>query len=440
MTSNIGYSVGTVDWFGGENNKTGRKNDFGFITCHNFTSVYVHKNEIQQEHLKKGDIVAFKITKDEKEKKSAKYVVNVKQTEPRFAEMIVNLLLSDSEIKNIINKSKYKEVIVKSLEYSFGLEITNELKGEARSIPFLMELMQDCSNKEKLFKKLVEGLTVHDIYASSIQARYIPNSFFLENHLEIFEWWKSVEDLSIKSDILVSAIPHLSRPNKLYKRLEDALTDQELHSIFNIIKSQLGILPILVELLGVKAKDKDFFKYYISEVHIDELLSGKLPLKFLPINLVKKIIIEKLSDINKTKSHTEFDSRFLSLLLRSEFVNYAMENVTLETRDALIQAFAIEFPLNKEFLRSVKKTEKYLDIFEKYSNGITLENYLEQGISTELPSSYVKKQLNKHLESLTPRKHEKSSKVSKSVICFALKSRALRSSTTKELRKPPLPA
>ena len=59
--------LGRVAWFGGHNNKTGRNNDFGFISHSGQESIFVHKSSLTNcSVIEEGELVLFSLSKGKK--------------------------------------------------------------------------------------------------------------------------------------------------------------------------------------------------------------------------------------------------------------------------------------------------------------------------------------------------------------------------------------
>lgn len=430
------YSIGTVDWFGGENKSTGRKNHFGFITNHNYHSVFVHKNEVEDGKLEEGQVVIFELTKDNKDKYSAKNVLKLDPNSQSSIVGLVNLLHNCNELHEIISKPSYRKVITDVLQSDLGLEVASQLKGETRLIPILSTLIKDCKNRYFLFLIIIEGFSFKDIYDTAISAEYIPNDYFIENCKNLIDWWSCIEDVRLKSELLASTATYLSKPNHLYSHLEDLLSDQEQLLIVEKVKSQFGILPFIVKLLAQKSNNSRLLISYISDLTVEIIINNELITKWLPDESIKSVFIKKIKDVDFNASYEILSEEFINCISKLNLIDYALIDVSEKTQKALAQSFSINSPFNENFLNSISRGTQQSILFEIYRQNRTLADYLEHNISSSLlPNTFIEQQLQLHFNALEISKIKTISEVRKSVIRFSLESNSLRLSTIKKLKR-----
>ncbi|EEZ88384.1 hypothetical protein VME_18280 [Vibrio harveyi 1DA3] len=430
------YTLGTVDWFGGKNKRTGRNNHFGFITIHDYTSVFVHKNEVNGGVLEEGEVVVFELIKDVNNKLSAKNVITMATSEQSSVEAMVNLLLYVTDLDKVISRYSYKQLIIKILQGDSGKDIIKNVRHQVRLIPILSRLLKDCDNHMALFSILVEKFSVEDLYNSEIAPSDIPNSYFLDNYKKLFEWWSSLKDINLKSEILTSTVTHLSRTNKLYENLVDYLPNKEQLNFIDTVKSELGILSFVVKLLVKKSKDSPLLKYYVSDLTVDMIINSELPVLELPIELVNKAFIQKLKAIDLNESFDELSVQFLKLLSKCHLIDYAIDRVSEKMKIALVQSFSEVLPYDEEFLHSINNRMKSANLFNIYSKGRNLVDYLENDISINLlPPDYIKHQIQEILGFLVNSKNRTKERVNEAIVTFTLANQTTRLKGIKLLKQ-----
>ncbi|MFS1894860.1 cold shock domain-containing protein [Vibrio lentus] len=436
MSDTKNYTLGTVDWFGGKNKKTGRNNHFGFITTHDYTSVFVHKDEVNGGVLGEGEVVVFELSKDAKNKLSAKNVTTMVTSEQPSSEEMVNFLLYAADLDKVISRCSYKNSIIKILQGDFGKDIIKKVRHQVRLIPILSGILKECDNHVALFSILVEKLSAEDLYNSAINPSTIPNSYFFHNYEKLFEWWSSLSNINLKLEILTSTVAHLSRSNDLYENFMDSLSNKEQLDFINIVKSELGILSSVVKLLGKKSKDNPVLKCYVSGLTVDMIINSELSVLDLPIELVNKAFIKKLKVIDLNESYDELSVQFLKLLSKCHLIDYAIDSVSEKTKIALVQSFSEALPYDEEFLRSVNYRMKSANLFNIYSKGRNLADYLENDISSNLlPPTYIKNQIQEFLGFLVNSKIGTSGKVNEAIVTFTLTNQTTRLEGIKLLKQ-----
>lgn len=435
MCEAMNYAIGSVDWFGGENNKKGKANEFGFITSHNNKSVFVHKNDLVEGLPKENDIVFFNILKNTKGQYSAKQVVVISEDYKELTLVMKSLFASSEETNYIQWSLKCKKFISDIFESHLGVEIIKKLKGENEIFSALLSVITDLSNSVNLLSELTDSLSINEIYNKSIKASDFPNCFFVNRYNDILNWWGSFKSRELKYNLLCEAVKFLSLPNDLYKELEEGLSEGVILSTLTMLKAEFGLMPNIGFMLSSKAENIMFIEHYVSGVEIEGFVDKGFPLEYIPNELSTRLAIKKIKEIDCNGSYECFNKSFLSIISKLELIDYILKNNSPETVVSFVKYYAIEFPFDSSFLHLINKTDKYFELFDIYSQGISLEQYLQNGIYKNISSYYIKMQLNEHFLSLMLPKYDTPKRASEIIIKFSLESKAFRSFSIEELSK-----
>ncbi|PHR87282.1 MAG: hypothetical protein COA76_12005 [Moritella sp.] len=353
-------TFGTVDWYGGENKKNGRRNHFGFITTYDLVSVFVHKDELANGSVAEGDAVAFAVEKDSSGKIRAKGVVRLVAGDSTSRDALIKLCMDDKLLTHATSNTILNKEIVKQLESDAGEQIIEKLKRKKSRRLILVSVLKKCRNQAKLFTCLMSGLSTKELFNSGISASEIPNEYLIENYDRLYRYWRSLPNSQLKFDVLTKSVSKLARSSKLYSDLLALQSEQQWFDMISEINSEFGILPQIVNLLNKNADTKPFLEHYVSTPSFDDLIKNDFPLHILPKIAVREVLTNKLHSIDNSKDYCTITPGLFKLLLKFDLIEYATFDVSKDMQSALFSSgiFADEMP-DKYFTENNEKLYRY---------------------------------------------------------------------------------
>ncbi|MBY7860729.1 cold shock domain-containing protein [Vibrio fluvialis] len=427
MRNKNNYTLGTVDWFGGKNKKTGRDNQFGFINTHDFKSVFVHKNEVDGVVLSEGDIVVFELSKDNKSKLSAKNVIKIVNGEKSALEAVIKFTVNSTDLDGVFSRVNYRNIFINILKGDSGEYFIKSVRSKTSLFPFLSKIIKYSGCQDVYFPILIEGLNAQNLYDSKISSEYIPSNYFLENYQRLFDWWVGLKDEKMKLTILNRTANYLSRNKNLYEMFIGSLEEESLYNIIGVVKSEFGIIAPVVNMLSKEPKSSKFLDRYTSDLTVDVIINNDLPIASLSNDFLERIVINKIKDIESEEKYDSLSKSFITMILNGNLLDKVLSGSSEEMQIEIIKSYSELLPYNETVLGLISRDSSDFNLFNVYSKGKSLENYLDNNISSNLlPSDFIKKQLKEHLEKLRKPKKEAEELASKATVVFALSNSSTR--------------
>ncbi|WP_373457136.1 cold shock domain-containing protein [Enterovibrio norvegicus] len=199
-----------MKWFGGNNSKTGRVNDFGFIELEGDESVFVHKSSFENcKSLEEGDLVLF--TKaNGKKGVQAQSVTKLYAFEDNFLSLLSGVsddelkqcraasiapilvyLSQEPTLKTLHNNVPFKSFLKGLCQSEFGKQFIVELSSISANKKSIAALICGCKNWEDLFGEAGFSKESLTDCISSFGYELLPPSYvtgnltFLSEHLQM---------------------------------------------------------------------------------------------------------------------------------------------------------------------------------------------------------------------------------------------------------------
>ena len=257
-------SYGTIKWFGGINNTTGKENKFGFITDFSKSDIYLNLRDWNGDDApNEGDLVAYNLISDNSGKSKALsafpfYCLKIEHDEANsmlvFLDQTSEMGGNPHQIFNQFND------YLKSYLYSISLEDLNKFLSDNRDSQKLFSILCGTKDWARLLSDLngSYGREILDI----VPFNYVPIDFVIENEESVAKWLSDqsgkqfFKNIELKNNILPnSLILYLVAVNKI------------------ALQSDLGtrwtnFCTYLISM--VFESKKDYPKY------VDELVNGEL--------------------------------------------------------------------------------------------------------------------------------------------------------------------
>lgn len=176
-------SFGIIKWFGGINNKTGRKNDFGFLQSLSGEEIFVHQNSLASKCVpRENDVFVYEVeTRNGKSR-----AINAHQLEKSATSILTvfNALQFDSQSGNTASSPSLRLTLVK---YLFDRIAESESE--------VIREITDCRNDNYIFKLLDEECSRLDSNARRTRSK------------NIFERLSSQSNVNAFADVPLPLIP-----------------------------------------------------------------------------------------------------------------------------------------------------------------------------------------------------------------------------------------
>ena len=234
LSGDTWYHLGTVKWFGGHSNKTGRNNVFGFID-HDGESVFVHRSALQNcsslddeqlvlftsEMSKKGltAIKAFGLSYFHTDLfddfKTWEILEDLDEAVLATVEPLLQYLVNGDNLSKAVTNSKLLNILQSLFEIKQGEDFVRKLIVLADNQQKVAKLIKQCGNWSALFDKSGFVEFSFETNLKRLGPELLPSTYITENISKFGEFLSSLQT-DKKISLLEEASEGLSLSCTLY--------------------------------------------------------------------------------------------------------------------------------------------------------------------------------------------------------------------------------
>jgi cold shock CspA family protein len=410
------YYIGVVDWFGGMNKKTGKKNSFGFISTPNKASVYVHKKAIEQGDLEEDDIVIFNITSEKDKRLSANNVLMLKSDPEGFFQRLLQALSSEADLSKSLDN--FDTIFNKLFNFEQSYPIVKMLAKNEQRLPSLLKQISKSTLYEQHFSNLMQVHNLSVLIEFDIPAFVIPDKYICDNYELIYQWWYALQEEKKKKHLATQAIKHLVGSDTLTSFILSKLKDDRLNQILSELATTCGVLPDIIRILASARVNNDIILNYLKEIDLETYLDETFPSWLLPLSIRQAFVIDKLKSITPNSTDTLLVAK---LIIKNNIVKHALDAVDEEEQYLLVTALAKASPPSINTINALNLFNNSRKLLDKYIANCTLESLLSCRPNTQiLTDNFINLQLSLILNELSIPKKDTTKQLAKLSINFAI--------------------
>ncbi|GIU01796.1 hypothetical protein [Shewanella morhuae] len=379
------YSIGVVNWFGGENRQTGKVNNFGFISSYLSEDFYVNKNDLTNGNLVEGQFVLFEEQQQKNGKKSA---TNVHILYPKLEtveppEHFLELLSIASGIANLVAKFDYKNHLVDWLNGPHGEIVLKHFNKEMGYNNSYLDLINRSDKSVELFCIYTDNSSIAELYESNIDPEFIPTAYLINNIKNIVSWWYSLRNVEHKKHLFDKGLSFLIRKSKVRTDLSVIYNNDELKEIVKYIREEFPLEQNTVEVINKLDSSNTLMNEYLKGTDIQTLLNNKISIFLLPECYVSNEINAVIGRIQQqnTAKDVLLDKEILNLIVnKASYIESLLHDSSDEIALSFTRLLANELPLNMDVITCISESERFELLFREYSKNFNLEDFIQSTI------------------------------------------------------------
>lgn len=189
--SRTSISVGFVKWFGGENRKTGKTNEFGFIESIEGEDLFFHASQLDGVGPAQGDFATFSVDQKDPNKKRAIDVKICSDVETFHTSKLVEFLYDVQCFQKMIATEQYRAVLsslINRHDNAWALEFLHEVLPRSKAATYVVgRMLNDLDQQTNLLDELgLDGFAdVDDSFS------FVPQRYFDQNYSKWIDWLKT---------------------------------------------------------------------------------------------------------------------------------------------------------------------------------------------------------------------------------------------------------
>lgn len=187
--SGASLSIGRVKWFGGENHKTGRESDFGFITSIEGDDIFVHRSQIAGPAPDEGDFAVFAV-QVENGKKRAQGVSLCRDIETFETAALATYLRGPQALERMLADFTYRDLLLSLInrrDNDWVMPLLTALLPGSAAARRVVGMLRDQARQTRL----LDGIGLAGLAALDDGFRHVPASYFDARHGEWIAWLKA---------------------------------------------------------------------------------------------------------------------------------------------------------------------------------------------------------------------------------------------------------
>lgn len=187
--SGAGLSVGRVKWFGGESHKTGRVNDFGFITSIDHEDIFVHRSQIAGPEPEAGDFAVFSV-QDENGKKRAQGVSLCRDVETFNTTTLATYLRGPRALDRMLADFSYRDLLLSLINRwnnDWVVPVLTVLLPGSEAARRVVGMLKDQAKQTTL----LDEVGLERLAAMDDGFRLVPAAYFDARHGAWIDWLKA---------------------------------------------------------------------------------------------------------------------------------------------------------------------------------------------------------------------------------------------------------
>ncbi|ROR09753.1 cold-shock protein [Erwinia sp. JUb26] len=203
------WYLGSVLWYGGLNNKTGKENQFGFLQSESGAELFFHKSDLVGSQLpEENSPVLFREGVGKHAKPSA-YKVHLLET-AETADRLVDYFSAFGPEKIYFDGWAQREKVITCFTRAWGKNVVSRLASSGIAPYHLLALFQQRQHSAELFEAIAADKDFNDLIALQISPTVLPRAF-IDAHIDQFAAWvkKWTEDHPTPSVVQAALIRKL---------------------------------------------------------------------------------------------------------------------------------------------------------------------------------------------------------------------------------------
>jgi cold shock CspA family protein len=221
------FCLGTVKWFGGQNNRTGKVNPFGFIANAAGDDLFVHQKQLKNtSSLSEDELVLFQVEKTPKGLAAANvYVIQQARSDDTDSvpvEQIASFLAAAEDLDKIPSASPFIKRLISYFETAeLNVLLLRKLIDRRIDKTWILKLLQQTKCHEQLFELLLGEQSLRDFVLQYKHVSLAPRAFLDRNISELESYLHSIStDIQIQQvDELIEVVSFNTFLFLLFKNL-----------------------------------------------------------------------------------------------------------------------------------------------------------------------------------------------------------------------------
>lgn len=204
-----GLSIGVIKWYGGQNKRTGKRNDFGFIESIEGDDLFVHARQLDGVHPEEGEFAVFMADFGDPLRPKATHVRVCKEIESYNVETLVAYLRSNENLDRVLGASKYKDFIKKLANRESNEWITQFIDEGLSSSKSVLNALVTLLPIDPFQRRYFSSMSIEALHALDGTLEHVPKWHFDQKHTGWVEWLKqqSTEERESFFELKIDDLP-----------------------------------------------------------------------------------------------------------------------------------------------------------------------------------------------------------------------------------------